>query len=76
VEGLDFRPDRDLLIGDSPEALAQAVVKLLDDRERQSDLGRNARRVSLAYDWRRLEAELSKFIEGMIAVRRRSAMVT
>ena len=63
AEGLDFHPEEDIIIADSPDVFADSVVRLLDDRERQSVLGRNARRASLPYEWRKLESSFCEFIQ-------------
>lgn len=53
AEGIDIRPGTDVLVGDTPEAFAEAVVALLTDRAlnaRLRDAGRRA--VAARYDWR------------------------
>jgi polysaccharide biosynthesis protein PslH len=37
--GLDWRPDRDLLVGDGPAAFADAVTRLLDDKALAARIG-------------------------------------
>ncbi len=55
VEGIAVVPDRDVVIADSPETFARAVVMLLRDPERRRALGAAARRaVETSYDWRQI----------------------
>lgn len=61
AEGLDLTPGKDLVIADSPQAFANAVVNLLQRRDARRQLGENGRKlVSEQYGWnkiaRRLEA--------------------
>lgn len=51
-EGLDVTHGQDILVADEPEALAEAVLRMLDDRDARSDLVRAARQlVEASYDW-------------------------
>jgi sugar transferase (PEP-CTERM/EpsH1 system associated) len=43
AEGLPVRSEQDILIADTPDAFADAVVRLLADRNLRSELGRAAR---------------------------------
>jgi polysaccharide biosynthesis protein PslH len=55
VEGIEVRPDQEVLIADTPDAFAQAVVALLRDPDQRRRLGRNARALAEAkYDWRQI----------------------
>ncbi len=55
AEGIDYAPDRDLVIADSPDAFASAVVALLRNPERRRELGSNARRLAAEkYDWNKI----------------------
>lgn len=52
-EGIAVEHGRHVLIADTPEAFAQSVVRLLNDRAFASELGRNGRRlVETTYDFR------------------------
>jgi len=51
VEGLAFRAGDDLLVADSATEFAAAVVELLRDPDRRSQLGLRARAVASRYDW-------------------------
>jgi glycosyltransferase involved in cell wall biosynthesis len=52
-EGIAVEHSRHLLIADTPEAFAQAVVRLLQDRPLAEELGRNGRRlIEERYDYR------------------------
>ena len=51
LEGIDARPDEDVLIGDTPEKFAAAVLRLLDQPELREKLANNGRRlVEKVYD--------------------------
>jgi glycosyltransferase involved in cell wall biosynthesis len=53
MEGIDAAPGSDLLVGDSPEEFAAAVVRLLRDTGLQDRLSQNGRRlIEQKYDWR------------------------
>src|SRR5207302_3407106 len=51
AEGLDFMDGRDLVLADSASGFAQAVVGLLSDPRRRSELSHAARRKAEGYDW-------------------------
>jgi polysaccharide biosynthesis protein PslH len=52
AEGLPVRRGRDIIIADSPEEFASAVVGLLQDRGRRDELGRAARQfVARQHGW-------------------------
>ena len=53
-EGIEVTPGRDLLVADTPAALAAAAVQLLQDPAQGDALAANGRRLLAArYDWRR-----------------------
>ena len=53
-EGIEVTPGRDLLVADTPAALAAAAVQLLQDPTQGDALAANGRRLLAArYDWRR-----------------------
>ena len=55
AEGIDAVPDRDIVIADTPETFARAVIDLLRDPQRRRLLGRNARALAESqYDWRKI----------------------
>ena len=52
-EGIKVKHERHALIADSPEAFAQAALRLLEDHAFADELGRNGRRlIESAYDYR------------------------
>ena len=52
AEGFPVRHGRELLLADTPEDFAQAVLRLVEDREQRDQLGEAARRfVEAAYGW-------------------------
>lgn len=55
AEGIDLRDGENLLIADTPEAFARAVVTVLQEPQVQARLRANGRRwVEERYDWRRV----------------------
>jgi glycosyltransferase involved in cell wall biosynthesis len=54
-DGLSVQSGREALLADSPEAFAEAVVRLLHDEALCRQLGAQARQLAIAqYDWRRI----------------------
>jgi glycosyltransferase involved in cell wall biosynthesis len=52
LEGIQAEPGRDVLVADSPEGFAQAVLRVLADPELQSRLAASGRRLAeRRYDW-------------------------
>ncbi|MGE5141577.1 MAG: glycosyltransferase [Rudaea sp.] len=65
AEGIEYRPDRDLLIADDPGIFASAVVALLRNPERRRALGWNARRLAAEkYDWNAIVPLFDKLLAG------------
>jgi glycosyltransferase involved in cell wall biosynthesis len=65
-EGLDLRPDVDLVLADAPEAFAQACVALLADPRRRRALGDAAReRVRERYEWTRIEPAVGELADAI-----------
>jgi polysaccharide biosynthesis protein PslH len=59
AEGYPVEDGRELVLADSPEAFAAAVIELLHDPERRAALGRSARAfVEAQYDWRHIVPRL------------------
>jgi len=64
-EGIPVQPDRELVIADDPASFAQAVVRLIRDRERRSELGVSARELAVAqHDWRHIAPLLERVYES------------
>ena len=58
-EGIDVVPERDLLIGDTPEAFAAQIGRVFDDAPLRQRLAASARRLAVArYSWDALAAQL------------------
>jgi glycosyltransferase involved in cell wall biosynthesis len=52
AEGFDVASERELVLADTPEAFAAAVLDLLDEGARREEMGRIAREFAAAgYDW-------------------------
>ncbi|HSN13097.1 MAG TPA: glycosyltransferase [Anaeromyxobacteraceae bacterium] len=62
AEGIVTRPERELLIGDGPEAFAAACARLLDDGGLRRRLGAAGRALVVErYSWRAVAEELERF---------------
>lgn len=51
AEGLDVHHGRDIVLADSPQAVADWTVKLLKDRELRKSYERSAAELASGYDW-------------------------
>lgn len=59
VEGIPLQNERELLLGDTPQAFAAAVLRLLDDQGQGAQLGQKARRfVEQHYTWEEIVPRL------------------
>jgi polysaccharide biosynthesis protein PslH len=65
VEGLAFRPGRDLIVADSPSDFASAVIALVRDGGRRAALGTRARAVACDYDWSAIGKRFAHLLEGV-----------
>ncbi|HZR00473.1 MAG TPA: glycosyltransferase [Chloroflexota bacterium] len=64
AEGIEAEPDRHLVLADEPEAMAQAIVALLADRDRRHQLAAAARQLVVErYDWRVIAPTLDRVYE-------------
>lgn len=52
AEGFPVEDGRELLLADSPEDMAEAILRLLDQPEQRKRIGRIARQFASKYDWR------------------------
>lgn len=67
VEGIDATPGTHLLVADSPQDFAQALVRLLNDRSEAVRLASAARQlVEARYDWRRALSGLDRVYGGVV----------
>jgi glycosyltransferase involved in cell wall biosynthesis len=66
--GLDATDGKHLLLADSAEAIAEAVVRLLREPDRARDLACEARAlVEARYDWHSIGADLSRLVEAVVS---------
>ena len=71
AEGIDAVPERDILIADDAAGFAEAVIRLIDDRELGTRLGHAARRLAVErYSWSVAAAGLERFYGELVAARR------
>jgi len=68
AEGIGASVGRDILLADTPEAFAEAIVRLLLDRDLQLQLGRHARAFAAsAFDNRNIGEQLIYFFNKILA---------
>jgi sugar transferase (PEP-CTERM/EpsH1 system associated) len=67
AEGLPVRPGRDIMIADSPDEFALAVVGLLQDHARRGRLGRAARELVVqGHTWDSVGYQLESVLETVV----------
>lgn len=66
-EGLEITPGRDLLVAETPDDFAEAVISLMEDEGRRRELGVHARRrVEERYGWEAIGSRMNAFYERLI----------
>jgi glycosyltransferase involved in cell wall biosynthesis len=66
LEGIDACPGEDVLVEDSPDGFARAVIDILQDQELRQKLSTNGRRlVEKKYDWQAVLGELDRVYQGL-----------
>lgn len=74
AEGLDVRPDEHLLIADTPEAYAAAVIRLLSESGLRQRLADNAYQlVSEKYDWAAVMPRFLSLVDRVATVTSRKS---
>jgi len=68
AEGLDFKDGHELLLADTPNAIAAACARLLTDRRLRQTLGEaGSRRVNASYTWTEIGRRAERDITGLLA---------
>jgi sugar transferase (PEP-CTERM/EpsH1 system associated) len=67
AEGLEFNSPQDLIVADSAQAFADAVIAVVTDEPMRRQLQLNARQASLAYDWQKIGRRLMSTLGAMAA---------
>lgn len=62
MEGLELKPERDVLVADTPEAFAAAVLRLLRDPDLRTALSQYGRVAVQPYDWPNIGAKWCEFV--------------
>ena len=71
AEGITCSPGEDIMLGDSPEAFADAVSALLKDKQKAVRMGQKARQlIEQKYDNDAIAHQLEHFFEKIIADKR------
>ena len=69
AEGLEFSDSRDLLVGDTAEAFAGHVIRLLKDKQARQEIVENAyQRVKELYDWGVIMPRFESLIQRTVRV--------
>ena len=69
AEGLDVTPGEDILIGDTPQAFAAQVIRVLGDVPLRRHLAANGRRlVGRTYTWTRIGTRFDDVLQAAIGV--------
>ncbi len=77
AEGLEVTSEHDILIADEPAAFAEAVLRLLSDRELRNRLAKNGRRlVREKYDWNTIGAAFDAFLREVVAAKSQTSART
>jgi glycosyltransferase involved in cell wall biosynthesis len=67
AEGLEITPGQDILLADEPAALADAVLRLLDDPALRAKLAANGKKlVQQRYGWERIGASLEQLLHQIV----------
>jgi polysaccharide biosynthesis protein PslH len=70
AEGIDAKPERDILISDDPKQFADGIVRLIKDREFAASVGRAGRELAVArYSWRAAGDNLVSFFREVLLAR-------
>jgi len=71
VEGINAVSEKDILIADRPEEFANAVIRLLKNKDLRDNLGMSARKaVENAHHWQTLAIELDKAYQEVLSEKR------
>ena len=71
-QGIEVRHGENILIADSPQDFAQAVVRVIRDKELAWQLAENGRRwVEQRYNWRMVYGRLDAVYEGPVGLTKR-----
>lgn len=62
MEGLELKPERDVLVADTPETFAAAVLRLLRDADLRTALSQYGRMAVQQYDWPAIGAKWCEFV--------------
>lgn len=66
MEGLDLQAERDVLVADTPNQFAAAVLQLLRDPHLRTALSQRGQLAVNRYDWPKIGADLNAFVEAVV----------
>jgi Glycosyltransferase len=73
AEGLDYVDGRDIVIADDPTSFADAVIRLLRDRQAREAMGRAAGATAARYDWSSVATQFEAVLQHAVEDFARSA---
>ena len=65
VNGFDFANGRDVIVVESPEAMAEEILRLSSDAEARRTIEGNAREAALQYDWKKIARAQAELYESL-----------
>jgi glycosyltransferase involved in cell wall biosynthesis len=72
LEGIDVVPGREVLVADTPQDFAEAVIRLLENFELRKEIGANGReRVERSYDWQVVLRSIKELYQQIELTRQR-----
>jgi glycosyltransferase involved in cell wall biosynthesis len=67
VEGLSVNAGKDIVIADSADSFADAIITLLANKARREEIGRHARaHVVAQFSWEKMAAQFSKICHNLV----------
>ena len=67
MEGLDLQAERDVLVANTPNQFAAAVLQLLRDPNLHTTLSQRGQLAVSRYDWPKIGTDLNAFVEAVVA---------
>ncbi len=65
INGFDFANGRDLVVVESPEAMADQIQQLSSDAQARRAIEANAREAALRYDWKEIARAQAELYESL-----------
>ena len=65
ANGFDFANGRDLIVVESPEAMAEEILRLSSDAEARRKIEANTREAALQYGWKEIAQRQTRLYESL-----------